>query len=108
MPSCCSGDGKILSRWHELPVGNFADCIECDRHGGAHTLMPFRRRSSSPDMLVTPIDPPTERELTSLRALRSSYRLSSIGFARMSQGAVSLLANHSSRLVEDLQSSCGG
>lgn len=42
--------------------------------------------------LVTPIDPPTEREVTYLRALSEQPSLSSIGFARIAHGAVSLLA----------------
>ncbi|ODT46543.1 MAG: hypothetical protein ABS70_00630 [Nitrospira sp. SCN 59-13] len=42
--------------------------------------------------LVTPIAPPTEREVTNLRALSGQSSLASIGFARMAQGAVSLLA----------------
>ncbi len=42
--------------------------------------------------LVTPIEPPAEREVTYLRALSEQPLLSSIGFARIAQGAVSLLA----------------
>ena len=42
--------------------------------------------------LVTPIEPPTEREVTYLRTLSEQPSLSSIGFARIGQGAVSLLA----------------
>lgn len=42
--------------------------------------------------LVTPIDPPRESEVTSLRTLSAQPSLSSVGFARIAQGAVSLLA----------------
>ena len=42
--------------------------------------------------LAAPIDLPTEREVASLRALSEQASLSSIGFARLAQGAVSLLA----------------
>ncbi len=41
--------------------------------------------------LVTPLDPPTERDVTYMRELSGRDTLSSVGFARMAQGAVSAL-----------------
>ena len=65
----------------------------------AHTV-PSGLRSRV--VLVTPIDPPTERELTSLRALSEQATVTSVGFARMSQGAVSVLGESLKRAGRDL------
>ncbi len=52
--------------------------------------------------LVTPLDPPTEREMIYLRALSEQPALSSVGFARMAHGAVSMLAESLKQAGRDL------